>query len=167
MKLSIKKFCERHGACYEGREWAVAHCRTMEQVWARAKPEWVVWIATRHGVLTDQKLREFALRCARQVQHLMADPRSVAALDTVEAYISGRATAEQLSDALEAARSVVRSATRPGAARSATWAANAARSETARLAATWASAWAEWEMATAKIKQAQWLRENCVPNFNA
>ena len=34
----------------------------------------------------DREMRLYAVWCARQVQHLMADPRSLTALDVVERY---------------------------------------------------------------------------------
>jgi len=40
--------------------------------------------------------RLFAVWCARQVQHLMTDPRSVAALDVAERHANGAATDEEL-----------------------------------------------------------------------
>jgi hypothetical protein len=47
----------------------------------------------------DREWRLFAVWCARQVQHLMTDPRSVAALDVAERYARGEATDKELSDA--------------------------------------------------------------------
>jgi hypothetical protein len=52
----------------------------------------------------DREWRLFAVWCARQVQHLMTDPRSVAALDVAERYARGEATDKELSDALTKAR---------------------------------------------------------------
>ena len=48
----------------------------------------------------DRELRLYAVWCARRIQNLMSDPRSVAALDVAERYARGRAT----DDELEAAR---------------------------------------------------------------
>ena len=45
----------------------------------------------------------FAVRCARRVQYLMTDPRSVAALDVAERYANGQATYEELRTAVDAA----------------------------------------------------------------
>ena len=53
--------------------------------------------------------RLFAVWCARQAQHLMTDPRSIAALDVAERYANGLATDEELS-AADAARSAAWSA---------------------------------------------------------
>ena len=79
--------------------------------------------------LTDAQLRLFAVRCARRVQHLMLDPRSVAAVDVAERHAKGEATDEELA----AARSAADAAW--DAARVAAWAAAA----DARVAA-WAAA---------------------------
>ncbi|MHB1641801.1 MAG: hypothetical protein ACYCS8_03955 [Acidithiobacillus sp.] len=52
--------------------------------------------------------RLYAVWCARQVQHLMTDPRSLAALDVAERYASGEATAEELDAARDAAWAAAR-----------------------------------------------------------
>ena len=51
----------------------------------------------------DARIRRFAVWCARQVQHLMTDPRSVAALDVAERYADGLATDDELRAAEQAA----------------------------------------------------------------
>ena len=68
----------------------------------------------------DREARLYAVWCARQVQHLMTDPRSLAALDVAERHANGEATDEELAAAWAAAR---------GAARAAAW------------DAAWAAAW--------------------------
>ena len=47
--------------------------------------------------------RLFAVWCARRVQHLMGDPRSIAALDVAERYANGRADDTDLAAARAAA----------------------------------------------------------------
>ena len=47
--------------------------------------------------------RLFAVWCARQVQHLMGDPRSIAALDVAERFANDEASAEELAAARDAA----------------------------------------------------------------
>jgi hypothetical protein len=54
----------------------------------------------------DRKIRLFAVWCARRVQHLMTDPRSLQALDVAEAYANGTATLEELKNAGAVARAV-------------------------------------------------------------
>jgi hypothetical protein len=184
--MSIEEFCGLHGACADGRDWALANCASLEDAWARLKPEWLIWVGTRKGVLTDRELRKFAVWSARQVQHLTTDPRSVAALDVAERHAEGLATDEELNAAWAAAR----------AARDAALAARDAAGD-----AAWAAAWAAWDAAAwaaaraardaalaagdaardagdaardaaraaawgaAVDAQASWLRENTKPNF--
>ena len=74
--MTIEEFCDRYGACREGREWAIQNCSSMRDAWDKLEPEWLVWVATRPGVLTEKELRLFAVYCARRVEHLMTDRRS-------------------------------------------------------------------------------------------
>ena len=85
--------------------------------------------------LTDRQCHEFAIACARRVQHLMRDPRSIAALDTRERWLRGEATDEEMAAAADAARSA--SAAALAAARAASAAALAA--ECAAADAAWAA----------------------------
>jgi len=90
--------------------------------------------------------RLYAVWCARQVQHLMADPRSIEALDVAERYAYREATGTELAIANVAAWAAVEKADaackRAWAARGATWADNspAARAANASFAAK--AAWA-------------------------
>lgn len=59
--------------------------------------------------------RLFAAWCARQVQHLMNDQRSIDALDVAELYAHGQATDEERAAAWAAARAATRDATRDAA----------------------------------------------------
>jgi hypothetical protein len=100
--------------------------------------------------LQPQQRIEFALSCARRVQHLMTDPRSVAALDTGERWLRGEATNEEMAAAAEAAWEAAYSAVWAGdgwdAARTASWAAeaaaDAAQAADAAAGAAGAAAWA-------------------------
>ena len=80
----------------------------------------------------DRHWRLYAVWCARQVQHLMTDPRSIAALDVAERHANGRASDADLAAAWVAARDAARAA-----ARAAAW--DAARA--AARAAAWDAAW--------------------------
>lgn len=86
----------------------------------------------------DREWRLFAVWCARQVQHLMTDPRSLDALDVAERYANGAATQNELTAAQDAA-----------------WA--AARHTTARHAAqdAWDAAWAAVDAARAAASVAE------------
>ena len=106
----------------------------------RAEPqEWRTW-------------RLFAVWCGRQVQHLMTDPRSTAALDVAERHANGNATDEELAAAWDAARDAAWDAAWD-AARDAAWAAAWA----AARAAAWAAARAAaWDAAWAAARAAAW-----------
>ena len=92
----------------------------------------------------DREIRLFAVEVAREVQHLMADARSLAALDVAERFANGGATPEELAAARDAAWDAARDA-----AWAAAWAAarDAVRgtARDAARAAAWAAAWdAAW-----------------------
>lgn len=98
----------------------------------------------------DREWRLFAVWCARQVQHLMPDPRSVAALEVAERYANGQATNEELAATRAAACAAARDA--------ATAAARAARAASAAACdAAWAvcdAAWdAAWDAQEAKFRE--------------
>ena len=93
----------------------------------------------------DREWRLFAVWCARQVQHLMTDERSIKALDVAERFANGEATEEELiaawaaAEAAEAARDAARAARYAAwaaaeAARAARYAARAAARGAARAA---------------------------------
>ena len=58
----------------------------------------------------DRQWRLFAVWCARQVQHLMTDKRSLDALDVAERYANGQATDNELAAARDAAGAAARDA---------------------------------------------------------
>ena len=74
----------------------------------------------------DREMRLYAVWCARQVQHLIADESSLRALEGAEAHAYGRATDAELCAAREAVEE---------AAGIAAWAARAAAWAAARVAA--------------------------------
>lgn len=93
--------------------------------------------------------RKYALWCARQVEHLMTDERSKAALDVAWRHSDGQATDKELADARDVARDVARAAARAAAgdaAWAAAWAAAdaAGSAEAAAWAAADSAAWAAW-----------------------
>lgn len=85
----------------------------------------------------DREWRLFAVWCARRVQHLMIDPRSVAALDVAERFARGEATVEELA----AARAAAWDAAEVAAGDAAGVAARAAARDAAGVVA-WDAAWA-------------------------
>jgi len=78
----------------------------------------------------DREIRLYAVWCARQVQHLMTDQRSIDALDVAERYANGLATENELDIARAAAWDAARDAEWDAewdAARDAEWAVGAAQ----------------------------------------
>ena len=143
----MKNWLKHHHACADGYSWALKSCSTMQNFWDTARPDWLIWVATRKGCLTDRESWEFALWSAEQVRHLMTDERSTNALDVRRRWLDGNATGEEMSAALAAAGDAV------GAA--AGDAAGAAAGDAALAAAR----------AAVGAAQAAWLRENCKPSF--
>jgi hypothetical protein len=108
----------------------------------------------------DREIRLFAVWCARRVQHLMTDPRSVEALDVVERHARGDASDEELS---AAARSAAAAAAEwaAAAARASAWASAAEAAAAAAEWAAWASAYAARAAAEAvAAEEAAWSARN-------
>jgi hypothetical protein len=154
--MTVSTWLRKHDACTEGYAWAVSTCSTMQDVWETAQPEWLIWVATRPGVLDDITLRRFACWCARRVWHLLTDERSRHAVETAERFCDGKATREELAAARAAALDSMIDAARAAeraAERAAAMAAALAAASTTAMDITFAS-------------QAQWLRANATPNFD-
>jgi hypothetical protein len=141
----------KHEPCYNPAEkygdWGGTILDLMQHPEIPAKDK--VWAFTREGVVGDKTLRLFAVGCARKVQHLMKDQRSIDALDVAERYANGNATEDELAAAGLAARAAARAAT--GSAAEAAWVAAGA----AAGRATWDAALAAaWEAARASAREA-------------
>ena len=134
MTMTIERFCDKHYACENGREWALScGATTMQELWTHKdlKHEWRLWIAMKPGVFSDRDLRLFGCWCVRQVWHLLTDERSRKAVEIAELFADGKASQAELDaawaaawDDAGAAESARAAAT--AAARSAAWVAGAA-----------------------------------------
>lgn len=101
----------------------------------------------------DREMRLYAVWCARQIQHLTEDERSIAAIDVAERHANGAATDQELAAARPAACEAA-----CAAARRAAWAAAC----TAACTAAWSAAWAAaCDAAQAGLSQEQELRRVC------
>ena len=74
----------------------------------------------------DREIRLYAVWCARQVQHLMTDARSVATLDVAERFANGEATGDEIEAAWAAWDAAWAARDAAGAARAAAQAAKVA-----------------------------------------
>ncbi len=88
----------------------------------------------------DRQARLFAVACARRVQHLMTDERSLDALEVAERYAMGGASDDELAAARAAAAAAVADAAAAAAAVAAVAAAVAAVAAAAAVAAVAAAA---------------------------
>ena len=159
---------EKNNACKEGIDWCKENCDTMEDVWDKLKRvDWLVWVATRKGVLTDKELRLFACFCARQNWHLLTDERSRNAIEVAERFANGNATKGELKAAYAAADAAFDAVAAAYAAYADAAYADAARAADAAYAARVASAAAAYpaHVAAAGKEQMEWLRANTTPNF--
>jgi hypothetical protein len=167
MKTTLNKI-RKHGPCSEGWSKLLAH---LGKTKADDEPLSIATIVESNGLDDalwclravdgfDKEIRLYAVWCARQVQHLMTDPRSLAVLDVVEAYAYGNATDKDLAEARNAARDAAMAAARNearnaawNAARDAAWNAAWDAARDAALAAAWDAALAE---AMAEAMAAAW-----------
>ena len=97
-----------HAACAEGFRWATSECATLREVWEAARPDWLIWVATRHGLLSDRDLWLFACWSAEQaLPHWDAvmpdDRRPQVAIETRRRWLDGLATDAELGAAWAAA----------------------------------------------------------------
>jgi len=166
--IAIAEFCDRNRACKNGREWAITNCSDIADARQKLPAGWLIWVATREGVLTDKELRLFAVFCVRQVEHLLADQRSRDVILVAERFANGEATTAELAAARAAAWAAAWAAA--DAARAASQAAaNAAVAAWDAAVAARDAAVAAWDAAWAanavRDAQADWLRKHARPNF--
>ena len=146
MQVTLKQLRDA-GACVGGYNKLVCSLqgkefdpdRTNYIRYAHKDPIPLEYIAESNGVVDaiwclraipccERDARLFSVWCARQVQHLMTDERSLAALDVAERYANVDATREELDAAWDAA------------AWAAAWYAARAAARDAACAAAWAAA---------------------------
>jgi hypothetical protein len=83
----VEQFCERHGACQKGREWATQY-QTLAEVWGNCqRADWMLWILER-----------------------LSDELNQTAIAVAERFSTGNATASELSSAGLAAWNALRNA---------------------------------------------------------
>jgi hypothetical protein len=95
----------------------------------------------------EKEMRLYAFWCARQVQHLMTNQRSLDALDVAERFAHGKATKDELA-AARAAASV------------AAWSAAMDAARDAAMDAAWSAAWNAANAARDAARDAAWSAAN-------
>lgn len=130
--------------CREGWAQLLQH---LDKFWADDEPLRYSTILVSNGLADalwccraepqlNSKWRLYAVWCARQVQDMLADYRSVAAIDTAERYAHGEATREELIAAREAAWKATQDK-QPSPELSAMWAAVGSTTPSGARAASW------------------------------
>ena len=162
MYTTLNKIRE-HSPCTNGWETLL---RNLNKTKADDEPVAISYIVESNGVEDaiwclraveghDREIRLFAVFCARQVQHLLTDQRSVEAIDVAERYANGEATEKELWVAELAsaeAASYAASWTACAAACAAAWAARGPASDVAWAARD--AAWATAPMTTGAAQEA-------------
>jgi hypothetical protein len=181
MKTTLNKIRE-HRPCTDGWETLL---RTLGKTKADDEPVSIIQILDSNGLNDalwclrvveghEREIRLYAVWCARQVQHLLTDQRSLNALDVAERYANGEASQKELTAvwaaanaaanaaavwAANAAAANAANAANAAANAAAVWAANAAAANAAAAAANaaaWDAATAAWDAATAATNAAAW-----------
>ena len=141
MKTTLNKI-RKYEPCIDGWQKLLAH---LGKTKADDEPLSIATIIDSNGIDDaiwclqavegyDKEIRLFAVWCARQVQHLLKDQRSLDALDVAERFANGEATDDELTAAASAARAAASAdGDTAGAARYA--------AEAAAYAAAWTAAW--------------------------
>jgi len=156
MKTTLNKI-RIHGPCADGWTKLLAH---LSKTQADDEPLDLLTVLDSNGLDDtlwcfravdghDREIRLFGVWCAREVQHLMTDQRSIDALDVSERFAKGHASIKELDAAGAAARAASRAAAGNAARDAAGVAARAAAGDAARDAAGVAG----------KVKQEEHLRE--------
>ncbi len=104
MKTTLNQIREK-GPCKSGWMKLLA---TLGKIQADDEPVTILQVLDSNGLADalwclravqgrNKEIRLYMVWCARQVQHLMKDPRSWKALEVAEAFARGMATAEELA----------------------------------------------------------------------
>ena len=174
MRTTLNKI-RAHHPCHDG--WSRL-LRGLGKAQADDEPLWIDTVLEHNGLDDalwclrsvegcDREIRLYAVWCARRVEHLMTDPRSVAALNVAERHARGEASDEELEAARGLAYSSWHAQIRLGETASAASAASAAVWWAARAAAS-AAWWAARAAAAAgadrgaeRAAQVEELRRVC------
>jgi hypothetical protein len=157
MKYITQEWLKTHGACIPGMDWygkrKMTVPKTVNALILEERYDWANWLITH--LLNERGNVRYALFAARQCEPQSKDPRVKQCNDTVQAWLDGNATLEQVESAARSAEAVAwlaaqseRSAAGSAAlavesaARAAAWSARAAGSaESAAGSAEWSVIW--------------------------
>ena len=114
--MKVQEFLDGTGrdACREGREWALANCATLRDVWEKCeRADWMLWMLHMLDVY-DQSISRFLAKMLREqpihggktLFDLLEDERSRKCVEVLEQFLDGKATKEELKKARDAAAAI-------------------------------------------------------------
>lgn len=90
----FREWLLRRDACEEAIAWAEG--LAPQEAWKTCpRADWMMWGLNELDYADDRELRLYACWCVRLVWDRLTDPRSRAAVDVVERYARGEATADE------------------------------------------------------------------------
>jgi hypothetical protein len=83
------------GACYKAQTWAKEQ-NSYKEAWEKCeRGDWMLWLAARLGI-DDKKLTLAKALCAKQVEHMITSPKSLACLKGCFDYVEDRIKSDEL-----------------------------------------------------------------------
>lgn len=98
----FSKLLEKKDACREAREWAEG--KSLLEAWKRCdRSDWMFWLARRYGRIPKHAVVAIACDCAKPALKIIpkGETRPAEALKTVRAWLEGKATLDQVIQALD------------------------------------------------------------------
>ena len=96
--MTLKEYLQSINACLPAIEWALAQdTLQLRELFARASVDYQRWFIRNSSLFSVETLQWFTLHCARNVQHITKDARSITAINTTEAYLCGLVSHECLA----------------------------------------------------------------------
>ena len=139
--MTVGRFFATQGksACDAGREWALANCATIRDVWEKCeRADWMLWMLNALGN-TDKSVLRLTVATFREMPFQLGKPmvaymvaESITAVNILEKFLNGEAT----TDELDAASYEASYAASYAASRAARYTASYAASYTASYAAS-------------------------------
>lgn len=95
----IINFLQKYNAYKKIFRWEMKNITCLQDIWDKAPPECLIWLATRKDVLTNNDLHEFGLWSVEQIKHLIIDKRSLNALRVKRLWLDGKVPDDKLKEA--------------------------------------------------------------------
>jgi hypothetical protein len=108
MPSKVESFLSRINACATAKTWVKANnVSAFEDGWKTCpEPDWLLRAVGNAGYEegSARRVRNWVYQCLTQVQSFIKDPRSIRAMQVLDAYVRGTGTPDDLSAALTSAQ---------------------------------------------------------------